>query len=145
MSRYRTIRPNGFQTRTLILEVPKEQLCECSNRSLRRKCRPVTTNEYMRAADLSTLMKLYPDDLYPTDLDKMEALDIHLSGWINLQRELFSDFVEQAPYGVGWWAPHPGTKRRILIKDPQLLQSGKRYGTVHPILHRRILAAALDD
>jgi hypothetical protein len=71
----------------------------------------------MRSANLSTLLKLYPDDLDPTDLDKMEALDIHLPCWINLQREIFSDFVEQAPYGVRWWAPHPGTKRRILISD----------------------------
>ena len=22
-----------------------------------------------------------------------------------------------APYGVGWWAPHPGTSRRILMSD----------------------------
>jgi len=29
----------------------------------------------------------------------------------------FADLVEQPPYGVGWWAPHPGAKRRILISD----------------------------
>ena len=25
--------------------------------------------------------------------------------------------VTEPPYGVGWWAPHPGTSRRIFISD----------------------------
>jgi hypothetical protein len=34
-----------------------------------------------------------------------------------LEDEILADFTEQAPYGIGWWAPGPGTSRRILIAD----------------------------
>lgn len=34
-----------------------------------------------------------------------------------LSDEILADLVVDTPYGIGWWAPHPGTSRRILISD----------------------------
>src|SRR5947199_67040 len=34
-----------------------------------------------------------------------------------LERRIFDDLTTERPYGIGWWAPHPGTSRRILISD----------------------------
>src|SRR5438105_6959397 len=34
-----------------------------------------------------------------------------------LGTDILADFTEQPPYGIGWWAPAPGTSRRILIAD----------------------------
>jgi hypothetical protein len=36
--------------------------------------------------------------------------------WRELGNEILADFDEHA-FGIGWWAPHPGTSRRILISD----------------------------
>lgn len=33
-----------------------------------------------------------------------------------LQRRVFAD-LDETRHGVGWWAPHPGTSRQILIRD----------------------------
>ena len=37
--------------------------------------------------------------------------------WKELEALILDDFAEHHPYGIGWWAPHPGTSRRILISD----------------------------
>lgn len=34
----------------------------------------------------------------------------------HLYREIFND-LDDTLYGIGWWAPHPGTSRRILISN----------------------------
>ena len=47
----------------------------------------------------------------------MSALGLPLRRWTELEALIVADLVEQAPYGIGWWAPHPGTSRRILIGD----------------------------
>ena len=44
------------------------------------------------------------------------ALGIDCSATRILFDEIFQDLDDQC-YGVGWWAPHPGTARRILISD----------------------------
>jgi hypothetical protein len=36
---------------------------------------------------------------------------------VDIGERIFADFVTDPPYGVGWWAPHPGTSRRIFISD----------------------------
>jgi hypothetical protein len=36
--------------------------------------------------------------------------------WRDLGNELLGDLDERV-FGVGWWAPHPGTSRRVLISD----------------------------
>jgi hypothetical protein len=71
----------------------------------------------MRAADLARLNEPYPEALEPTEEDARAAIGIKLPHWASLESEIFADFVEQQPYGIGWWAPDPGTSRRILIAD----------------------------
>jgi hypothetical protein len=71
----------------------------------------------MRAADLARLNEPYPDTLEPTEEDARAAIGIKLTKWASLENEVFADFAEQQPYGIGWWAPDPGTSRRILIAD----------------------------
>lgn len=71
----------------------------------------------MRAEDLARLNKLYPEHVEPTDADARSAIGVKLPNWIALQHEIFADFTEHPPYGIGWWAPDPGTSRRILISD----------------------------
>ena len=69
----------------------------------------------MKPADLARLNEPYPEALEPTEEDARAAIGIKLPHWASLESEIFSDFVEQQPYGIGWWAPDPGTSRRILI------------------------------
>jgi hypothetical protein len=71
----------------------------------------------MRPADLARLNEPYPEALEPTEEDARAAIGIKLPHWASLESEIFADFVEQQPYGIGWWAPDPGTSRRILIAD----------------------------
>src|SRR5881227_1994169 len=45
------------------------------------------------------------------------ALGVEIPTWDTLEERIFADLTGDVPYGVGWWAPHPGTSRRILISD----------------------------
>ena len=71
----------------------------------------------MRPEDLARLNAPYPDHVEPTDVDAKSAIGANLPRWTALENEIFADFTEQPPYGIGWWAPDPGTRRRILISD----------------------------
>jgi hypothetical protein len=73
----------------------------------------------MRREDIEKLGVPYPESGV---LDERfgNALGVTPSAVRELQREVFGDFDEKVG-GVGWWAPHPGTSRRILISD-HLLQ-----------------------
>lgn len=71
----------------------------------------------MRPEDLARLKEPYPENVEPTDADARAAVGISLPRWTVLEDEIFADFTEQPPYGIGWWAPDPGTSRRILISD----------------------------
>ena len=71
----------------------------------------------MRAADLARLSEPYPETLDPTDAEAMAAIPLRLPNWTVLEGEVFADFTEQPPHGIGWWAPEPGTSRRILVSD----------------------------
>ena len=71
----------------------------------------------MRPEDLARLKELYPQNVEPTDADARAAIGINLPRWTALEDEIFADFTEQPPYGIGWWAPDPGTSRRILVGD----------------------------
>jgi hypothetical protein len=73
----------------------------------------------MRREDLATLQLAYSesttkDERFPNSVGVIQP------GIRKLQREVFADF-DETRHGVGWWAPHPGTSRRILISD-HLLQ-----------------------
>lgn len=71
----------------------------------------------MRSCDLTRLNQPYPKDAEPGNGLALSALGIPLRRWQELEALILADFVQQSPYGIGWWAPHPGTSRRILIAD----------------------------
>jgi hypothetical protein len=71
----------------------------------------------MRPSDLARLNQPYPEDADPSDSAAVAALGMELPHWRVLETEILGDFTEQPPYGVSWWAPAPGTSRRILIAD----------------------------
>ncbi len=73
----------------------------------------------MRREDIEKLDVPYPEGGV-RDERFGNALGVTPSAVRELQREVFGDFDERVG-GVGWWAPHPGTSRRILISD-HLLQ-----------------------
>ena len=77
----------------------------------------VRENRFMRACDLARLSAPYPEDEDSTDGTAMSALGLPLRRWNELEALILDDFVDQPPYGIGWWAPHPGTSRRIPISD----------------------------
>ena len=69
----------------------------------------------MRPADIARLSQPYPDG--PDRSTTTRALGVQTPNWEALERRIFNDFTTEQPYGIGWWAPHPGTSRRILISD----------------------------
>lgn len=71
----------------------------------------------MRLSDQRRLTTPYSDraDSDPSDLAR--ALDVECLSLTQLRNDILGDVVTGPPYGVGWWAPHPGTSRRILISD----------------------------
>jgi hypothetical protein len=80
----------------------------------------------MKRDDLEQLRKPY-DPAALTDDRFAVALGVDCSVIRILFNEIFQDLDEEH-YGVGWWAPHPGTSRRILISD-YLLQCVESVGT----------------
>ncbi len=71
----------------------------------------------MRPLDFQRLERPYPAGTNATEFDALRALGIEIPGWETLEREIMNDLVEASLYGIGWWAPEPCTKRRILISD----------------------------
>jgi hypothetical protein len=71
----------------------------------------------MRPTDRARLSEPYPENTDPPDAAAMAALGKELPQWAALETEILADFTEQPPWGIGWWAPDPGTSRRILIAD----------------------------
>lgn len=71
----------------------------------------------MKRDDLENLRKPYSQgDSGCLDDQFAAALGFDCSQVALLFNEIFQDLDERS-YGVGWWAPHPGTSRRILISD----------------------------
>jgi hypothetical protein len=71
----------------------------------------------MRASDLARLSEPYPDRDGPRNPGPMSTLGVDIPSWTALASTILGDLTEQFPYGIGWWVPHPGAKRRILISD----------------------------
>jgi hypothetical protein len=71
----------------------------------------------MRAIDIDRLSKPYEQDARLPLPDPASALGVETPSWVHLERTILEDLSTEAPYGIAWWAPHPGTSRRILISD----------------------------
>lgn len=67
----------------------------------------------MRPTDLENLRRPFGAGDDP-ELAFPQAIGVNLPEVETLYREIFND-LDEINYGVGWWAPHPGTSRRILI------------------------------
>jgi hypothetical protein len=69
----------------------------------------------MMRADIERLSQEYPVR-EPRQGRLARALQVDIPVWRQLGDEILGDFDEDV-FGVGWWAPGPGTSRRILISD----------------------------
>lgn len=88
----------------------------------------------MRALDLSRMSATYDVVAAPGELRVAEILGVAVPSVRSLEQAILADFVTEAPYGIGWWAPSPGTSRRILIAD-------QLYACVHSLADNLIEAA----
>lgn len=71
----------------------------------------------MRTSDIDRLAKPYEGDANASVPGPAAALGVAIPKWQQLGEAILRDMSTQPPYGVAWWAPHPGTSRRILISD----------------------------
>lgn len=71
----------------------------------------------MKASDSARLSQPFPGGPDVSGRAPVAALGVEIPAWDALEDRIFADLIEDAPYGIGWWAPHPGTSRRILISD----------------------------
>lgn len=71
----------------------------------------------MRTADIKRLSEPYSDDSDQSSADPAQPLGVDTPKWKQLEIAILEDLCTQQPYGIGWWAPHPGTSRRVLISD----------------------------
>ncbi len=69
----------------------------------------------MRREDIDRLSRAY-DPTEPQAGRLARALGVDLPRWRALRDQIFDDLDERL-FGIGWWAPHQGTRRRILISD----------------------------
>lgn len=67
----------------------------------------------MRPVDLESLRRPFVAGDDP-ELAFPRAIGVNVPEVETLYREIFND-LDERNFGVGWWAPHPGTSRRILI------------------------------
>jgi len=71
----------------------------------------------MRAADVARLSQPYGGDPSVPGPGPAVALGVATPTWQQLETAILDDLATQPPYGISWWAPHPGASRRILISD----------------------------
>ncbi len=69
----------------------------------------------MRAKDMAGLEKPFASSDDP-EIAFPKAVGIDTPEVEALYREIIGD-LDETVYGIGWWAPHPGTSRRILISN----------------------------
>ena len=69
----------------------------------------------MTRADVERLGREYAAG-EPRDGRLARALQVEVPVWRQLTDDILEDLDEHV-LGVGWWAPGPGTSRRILISD----------------------------
>jgi hypothetical protein len=71
----------------------------------------------MRASDVARLSQPYDGDPNQPGPGPAAALGVDTPTWLQLETTILDDLRTEPPYGIAWWAPHPGTSRRILITD----------------------------
>jgi hypothetical protein len=71
----------------------------------------------MRASDVARLSQPYDGDPNQPGPGPAAALGVDTPLWLQLETTILDDLRTEPPYGIAWWAPHPGTARRILIAD----------------------------
>jgi hypothetical protein len=73
------------------------------------------------------------------------AIGVEVSEALTLRDQIFGD-LDDTKFGIGWWAPHPGTARRILISD-YLTQSaqGIAVNLIEARLHLLEAEHAMDE
>ena len=71
----------------------------------------------MRTSDIDRLTKPYNGAADTPTPGPGSALGVDIPRWGQLETRILENLSTRAPYGVAWWAPHPGTSRRILISD----------------------------
>src|SRR5207244_5727838 len=71
----------------------------------------------MRAYDIARLTQPLAGGPDRSGRAPAAALGVEIPAWDTLEERIFADLTAERPYGIGWWAPHPGTSRRILISD----------------------------
>src|SRR5438034_7242611 len=69
----------------------------------------------MPRADIERLSREYSAG-EPREGRLARALQVDIPVWRELGDEIFRD-LDHHVFGVGWWAPGPGTSRRVLISD----------------------------
>jgi hypothetical protein len=70
----------------------------------------------MREVDMTRLSTPFAAGL-DREIATRDALRVDAASWRQLTDLIFADLATGPPYGIRWWAPHPGTSRRILISD----------------------------
>src|SRR6516225_8661533 len=70
----------------------------------------------MMKADTARFSKEYAAEEAADEGRLARVLQVDVPALRELANEILGDFDEHA-FGVRWWAPHPGTSRRILISD----------------------------
>lgn len=71
----------------------------------------------MKASDAKRLSQPYEGDPNSPGPGPAKALGIDTPIWAQLETTILDDLSTGPPYGIEWWAPAPGTSRRILISD----------------------------
>ena len=62
----------------------------------------------MKASDVARLSESYRESECSTNDRALAALGLPMRRWKDLETLILDDFIEHYPYGIGWWAPHPG-------------------------------------
>jgi hypothetical protein len=70
----------------------------------------------MKREDRDQLAQPYSADGTDVSYRLARRLGAYVDEVIKLEAEIVVD-LDEVSFGVGWWAPHPGTSRRILISD----------------------------
>ena len=90
----------------------------------------------MRTEDRRRLERPY-EAQEPGERALADALGVPTPHLNHLSDAILADFVVNYPYGIGWWAPHPGTSRRILISDQlHACVTGAATNLVEAALHQ---------